>query len=42
LEAGLPIKYPLTGTMPLQRSGQSAAMMSTVRAPQSKPARIAL
>ena len=27
--------------MALQRSGQSAAMMLTVRAPQSKPARVA-
>ena len=38
----LPIRYPLTETRALQRSGKSAAMMSAVRAPQSKPARIAL
>ena len=36
--AWLPIRYPLTETRPLQRSGQSAARMSAVRAPQSNPA----
>src|SRR5829696_3913617 len=38
----LTIRYPLTETSPLQRSGQTAATMSAVRAPQSNPARIAL
>ena len=33
-------RIPLTETIALQRSGQSAAMMSAVRAPQSKPAMI--
>jgi hypothetical protein len=37
----LPIRYPLTDTSALTRSGQSAATMSAVRAPQSKPARTA-
>jgi hypothetical protein len=32
---------PLTETIALQRSGQSAAMMLAVRAPQSKPAMVA-
>jgi hypothetical protein len=36
------MRYPLTDTMALQRSGQSAPMMLAVRAPQSKPARVAL
>src|SRR6185503_9401702 len=37
----LPIRYPLTATSALHLSGQSAATMSPVRAPQSKPPRIA-
>src|SRR5262249_14283930 len=37
LAAGLPIRYPLTETRALQRSGQRAARMSAVRAP-IKPA----
>src|SRR5690348_13483285 len=32
--AWLPIRYPLTETIALHRSGQSAAMMAAVRAPQ--------
>ena len=42
LASRLRIKYPLTETIALQRAGQSAATMLTVRAPQSNPARIAL
>ncbi|MNL41861.1 hypothetical protein D3C87_1642880 [compost metagenome] len=38
LASWLPIRYPLTETSATQRSGHSAAMMSAVRAPQSKPA----
>jgi hypothetical protein len=41
LAAWLPIRYPLTETCALQRSGQSTAIMLAVRAPQSNPARIA-
>ena len=36
------MRYPLTDTIPAQRSGHSTAMMSAVRAPQSKPPTIAL
>ena len=37
-----PIRYPLTETSPSQRSGQSAATMSALRAPQSNPATTAV
>jgi hypothetical protein len=37
----LPMRYPLTATRALQRRGQSAAMISADRAPQSNPARMA-
>ena len=40
-DSWLPIRYPLTETIELQRAGQSAAMMFAVRAPQSKPASVA-